>query len=72
VSRKALSQEQWRFVRLISLAPSLQRGDPLADKNRKPFESAESGRRQMNRYARLALDEGEGDTLDRIELSKIA
>lgn len=31
------------------------------------FESAESGRQEMNRYARLALDEGDGDTSDRIE-----
>ena len=29
-------------------------------------ESAESGRRQMNRYARLALDEGDGDTSERV------
>jgi AraC-like DNA-binding protein len=31
------------------------------------LESVESGRQQMNRYVRLALDEGEGDTSDRIE-----
>lgn len=31
------------------------------------FDSVESGRQQMNRYARLMLDEGNGDTSDRFE-----
>jgi len=31
------------------------------------LESAESGREQLNRFARLALDEGNGDTSDRVE-----
>lgn len=31
------------------------------------FESVESGRKLMNRYGRLALDEGDGDTSDHIE-----
>ena len=34
------------------------------------IESAESGCRQINRYARLALDEGDGDTSDRIEFAR--
>jgi len=32
------------------------------------LENWESGRQQMNRYARLALDEGDGDDSDRIEV----